>query len=101
MVVYGYAKQYNYKGDGTLQIQVRIPTIHGPYALQDYRGKQIHGHVDDKDLPWYPSVLLPYLPTDGDVVALLATNAGVNAFIVIGLTGGSYASGLTNLGGLE
>lgn len=98
MVVYGYAKEYYYTGDGTLLIRVRIPNIHGPYKQSQYDGKSVHNYVRDKELPFYQSVLLPHLPTDGDVVALLSLNSGNSDFIVIGMTGGSYRLGLTNLG---
>ena len=36
MIVYGYVKGYKYAGDGTLQIQVRIPNVHGAYKIADY-----------------------------------------------------------------
>ena len=89
-ITYGYAKQYRYTGDGTLQIQVRIQSIHGPFSLTDGRGKLIINYVADEHLPFYSSILLPHLPNPGDVVALLDDS------LVIGLTGGSYVTG-TNL----
>ena len=97
MIVFGYAKQYQYTNDGTLMIQVRVPAIHGAFDRTAYRGKTIRNYVDDADLPYYQSILLPHLPTDGEVVALSAVNTAQNEFIVIGLTGGSYYSGVTNL----
>jgi hypothetical protein len=97
MIVFGYAKQYQYTNDGTLMIQVRVPAIHGAFDRTAYRGKAIRNYVDDADLPYYQSILLPHLPTDGEVVALSAVNTAQNEFIVIGLTGGSYYSGVTNL----
>ncbi len=91
MVVYGYAKQYQYSNDGTLLIQVRIPSIHGPYDLSNAKGKTVRNYTRDSDLPWYRSVLLPHLPNEGEVVMLLSTNSSKSAgHVVIGLTGGSY-----------
>lgn len=98
MLVYGYAKDYKYTGDGTLLIRVRIPSIHGPYSKADYSGKRIRNYVADQDLPYYQSLLLPHRPVDGEVVALMSTNEKSSVFIVIGLTGGSYRTGITNLG---
>lgn len=96
MLIYGYAKQYKYSNDSTLHIQVRIPSIHGPYQLSDGRGKTIRNYVADDDLPYYPSILLPHMPNEGEVVVLSSINNNTD-FIVIGLTGGSYSSGVTNL----
>lgn len=98
MIVYGYAKSYKYMSDGTLLMRVRIPSIHGPYNRADAKGKAIKLYTPDEDLPYYTSLLLPYLPTDGEVVALVNTGPGNSEFIVIGLTGSSYSSGFTNLG---
>jgi hypothetical protein len=90
MIVYGFAKDYRYDGDGTLQLKVRIPSIHGPYIQT--LSKQIY--IKDKDLPWYNSILLPSLPVEGDVVALANLTDGKGSqFIVIGLTGGNYNNG--------
>ena len=97
MIVYGYAKKYYYTGDGTLQVQVRIPNIHGPYSQADYHGKPVRNYTRDADLPFFPSVLLPHLPAEGEVVALCSINESANDFMVIGLTGGSYLTGVTNL----
>lgn len=99
MITYGYAKRYMYTGDSTLQIQVRIPSIHGPYSQSEYRGKLARNYVRDADLPYYPSLLLPHLPAEGEVVALCSKDNANTDFIVIGLTGGSYYTGVTNLGG--
>ncbi len=93
MITYGYAKQYKYAGDGSLQIQVRIPSIHGPYKQSDANGKTIRNYTRDKDLPYYQSILLPHLPNDGEVVCLLETDSGSKEFIVIGLTGSQYDTG--------
>lgn len=99
MIVNGYVKQYMYTGDGTLMIQVRIPSIHGPMNEREYNGKTVRNYTRDQDLPYYPSVLLPHLPTEGEVVALTSTNNKNSEFLVLGLTGGSYYKGATNLGG--
>ena len=97
MITFGYAKGYQYTNDGTLMIQVRVPSIHGAFDQSSYRGKSIHNYVQDSDLPWYQSVLLPHLPTNGEVVALSSLNSANTSFLVIGLTGGSYYSGVTNI----
>lgn len=97
MITYGYAKDYRYTGDGTLMIQVRIPSVHGAYNQSNYRGQTVRNYTRDDDLPWYPSLLLPHLPNEGEVVAVSSINNANNEFIVIGLTGGSYYSGVTNL----
>lgn len=97
MIVFGYAKQYQYTNDGTLMIQVRVPSIHGAFDRNNYLGKRIRNYVNDEDLPFYQSILLPHLPTDGEVVALCSMNNSNSNFMVIGLTGGSYRSGVTNI----
>lgn len=99
MIIYGYAKRYKYSGDGSLLIQVRVPSVHGPYSISDYRGNLIRSYTQDDDLPYYPSLLLPHLPNDGEVVALSSLDTSMNQLMVIGLTGGSYLQGQTNLGG--
>ena len=38
MIVYGYVKGVKYSGDGTMQIQVRIPNVHGAFDIADYGG---------------------------------------------------------------
>lgn len=98
MIVNGYVKDYKYAGDGTLLIRVRIPSIHGPMNEREYNGQQARGHVRDQDLPYYPSLLLPHLPNEGEVVALASTNEHNSKFIVIGLTGGSYYANITDGG---
>ena len=91
MIVYGYVKQYSYMNDGTLSVQVRVPQIHGPYSQTDAGGKTIRNYVRDEDLPWYPSLLLPHLPNEGEVVMLQSANDSKSAeYVVLGLTGGSY-----------
>lgn len=99
MIVYGYVKGFYYTADGTLCVRVRIPAIHGPYTKADYRGKVVRNYVEDANLPVYPSLLLPHLPAEGEVAALCSTDSGNSSFLVIGLTGGSYSAGVTNLGG--
>jgi hypothetical protein len=93
MITYGYAKKYQYNKDGALMIQVRIPSIHGPYKQGDYRGQTIRNYTLDENLPFYHSILLPHTPTDGEVVVLQSLQENSYEFIVIGLTGGSYHSG--------
>lgn len=97
MIVYGYAKATKYAGDGTLLIKVRVPNEHGPYLISDYKGKTARNYTQDADLPWYPSLLLPYLPGDGEVVALTSLDTTSSSWLVIGLTGGSYKLGVTQL----
>ena len=90
MIVYGFAKNYTYDGDGTLKVQVRIPSIHGPYVQQMTKGT----YTRDKDLPWYTAMLMPNMPVDGDVVVLQSVNESRgSSFIIIGLTGGNYNNG--------
>lgn len=98
MIVNGYVKDYMYTGDGTLMVRVRIPSIHGPMSQKEYSGQQVRNYTRDEDLPYYPSLLLPHLPNDGEVVALTSTNNKSSEFMVLGLTGGSYYTNLTNIG---
>lgn len=97
MIIFGYAKNYQYTNDGTLLVQVRLPAVHGAFDISAYRGQTARNYVRDEDLPWYQSILLPHLPTDGEVVALTSLNEANNEFFVIGLTGGSYYTGVTNI----
>lgn len=97
MITFGYAKQYRYMNDSTLQVQVRIPSIHGPYKQTDGKGKLIRNYTQDDDLPFYSSLLLPHLPNEGEVVALSSIDTGNNSFLVIGLTGGNYYAGVTDI----
>ncbi len=99
MITFGYAKGYKYTGDGTLMIKTRIPSIHGAYSLQDYKGKVVKNYTQDNDLPWFQSILLPHLPQEGEIVAVATLDDGNSTFLVIGLTGGSYQPDRTNLGG--
>ncbi len=92
MIVYGYAKQYKYTSEGTLLVQVRIPSVHGPMYKKDFNGKSVKRYTADSDLPWIQSLLLPHLPSEGDVVALSSVDNTSNNWLVIGLTGGQYSS---------
>lgn len=97
MLVYGYAIEYMYTGDGTLLIRTRIPSIHGPMNKSEYKGQQIKKYTEDDALPWYPSLLLPYLPNRGEVVLLSSTSDALSSsFIVLGLTGGSSINPATD-----
>ena len=97
MIVYGYVKDFKYSGDGTMLIQVRIPNVHGAYQKTDYNGKRVRNYTEDKDLPWYPSLLLAHEPSEGEVVALSSLDNSPSNWIVLGLTGGSYNAGATSL----
>lgn len=102
MIVYGYAKEYQYTGDGTLLIKTRVPSIHGPLHKSEYKGQKIRRYTEDKDLPWYPSLILPHLPNADEVVAIISTNASSSSeFLIIGLTGGYADSIVTDVEGLE
>ena len=94
MIVYGYVKDYKYTGDGCYYVQVRIPSIHGPYKQSEYKGQPVRNYVNDWDLPYYPSIELPRDPNDGDVVMLSTSNEKSSDFSVVGLTGGSYHKGV-------
>lgn len=98
MIVFGYVKDTKYAGDGTLMVQTRIPNVHGPYSKSEYNGKKIRNYTPDSDLPWYPSLVLPYKPVDGDVVALTTLDGTSSSWLILGLTGGSYSGDSTNLG---
>ena len=87
MIVYGYVKDVKYSGDGTLMLQVRVPNMHGAYAMSDYKGKPVRNYVSNANLPWYPSLLLPHEPTEGEVVALSSLGSSSSDWLVIGLTG--------------
>lgn len=90
MIVYGFAKDYMYDGDGTLKVQVRIPQIHGPYVQKSTRGT----YTRDEDLPWVTCLLTVNLPVEGDVVMLQSVNESKSSdFVGLGLTGGNYFNG--------
>lgn len=90
MIVFGFVKGYQYAGDGTLKVQVRIPSIHGPYVQQVSKAT----YTLDKDLPWVTCALLPTMPVEGDVIMLQTTNESKSSTMVgIGLTGGNYHNG--------
>ena len=90
MIINGYVKSYKYSGDGTLLVQVRVPQIHGPMDPKEAKGNLIRTYVRDENLPYYPSLLLPHLPAEGEVVALITKNEKTTDLMVLGLTGGSY-----------
>lgn len=90
MIVYGYVKSYMYAENGTLKVQVRIPSIHGPFSQSEYIGHRVRNYTADSDLPYYTSVELVRRPNDGDVVMLTTTNDKSSEFVVLGLTGGSW-----------
>ena len=90
MMTYGFAKEYMFDGDGTMKVKVRIPSIHGPYRQEMSKQK----YTQDKDLPWYTSVLMPNFPNEGDVVVLESMTSSANSqFIIVGMTGGNYHNG--------
>jgi len=90
MIVFGFAKDYQYDADGTLRIQVRIPSIHGPYKQQSTKGT----YTRDEDLPWVKCLLTVNLPVEGDVVMLQSVNESKGSdFVGLGLTGGNYHNG--------
>ena len=97
MITYGFAKEVRYSGDGTLTIKVRIPSVHGAYDKSEYQGKAMKNYTEDRDLPWYPSLLLPHMPSEGDVVALTSLDTTSSNWLVIGLTGGSHRLPNTNV----
>ena len=98
MIVYGYAKGYYYDSRGCMYVKVRIPNEHGAYRQQDYKGAQIKNYTLDEDLPFYESVLLPRVPSEGDVVVLTTKSEGRGSdFMVIGLTGAKYNDGVVDL----
>ena len=90
MIVYGYVKGHKTTSDGAYYVQVRVPSIHGPYRQSEYRGQPVRNYVQDWDLPYYPSSELTRDPNDGDVVMLSSSNEKSSDFTVVGLTGGSY-----------
>lgn len=97
MIVYGYAIDYKYTNDNILQIKVRVPSIHGPLNQKDARGNTIKNYVREDDLPYYDSVLLPQIPSYGEIVALSSisdSNTNVD-FLVIGLMGSTYQTSQT------
>ncbi len=98
MITFGYAKKTRYTASGTMEVQVRLPSVHGPYKQSDAKGKTIKRYVSDDELPYYQSVILPHPPSDGEVVALMnLTDSSTNAdLFVIGYTGATYNSASTD-----
>ena len=93
LIVYGFAKNAIYTNDRAIEVQVRIPNIHGPYKRSDATGTRLRNYVEDKDLPYYPALMMDSLPTDVDVVALCSIgDSGTADFLVLGRTGASYDS---------
>lgn len=97
MIVYGYAKDVKYSGDGTMYVRVRIPAIHGPNNRNEYKGHIDRNYVWDRDLPYYQANLLSSIPVDGDILELQTPSEGSTDFIVSGITGGSLAQNITNI----
>lgn len=99
MITYGYSKGYYYDERGVMYVKVRIPSIHGAYNQKEYKGKKITNYTLDEDLPYYQSVVLPRVPSEGDTVMLSTTNEGRGSdFIVLGLTGSKYNDGAVDTG---
>lgn len=96
MIVYGFAKDVKYAGDGTMYVKVRIPAIHGPNDRNEYRGHMDRNYVWDKDLPYYQANILASVPVDGDILELKSPNEGSTDFIVSGITGSELAHIATN-----
>lgn len=96
MITYAYAKGYYYTGDGTLMVRCRIPSIHGPMHQTNANGQRVRNYVTDNALPYYPALLMPHLPVDGEVVAVTSTDSGNANFLVLGTTGGQYLASETN-----
>lgn len=92
MIVYGYVLDSKYEESGEFKVKVRIPSIHGPMNQKEYKGQRIHTYVADKNIPYFSSLLLPHVPSSGEVVALASTNDTANNWLVIGYTGASYSS---------
>lgn len=92
MIIYGFAKDYQYDGDGTLKVQVRIPSIHGPYRQVATKGT----YTKDEDLPWVTCLLTVHLPVEGDVIMLQSVHENNGSdYVGLGLTGGNYHNGAT------
>ena len=90
MIIFGYAIETRTSDEGVLEIKTRVPLIHGPYDLLEYKGRPTHGYIADSKLPWYQSVVLPKDPQKGDVVALTPLDDGKADFLIVGLMGSSY-----------
>ena len=93
MITYGYIVASQPNQMGGYEMQVRIPSVHGAYNLEDYRGQTPRNYVQDKDLPWYPCLESVTNRTTGSIAVLAAINYSNNSFIVIGTTGSSYVVG--------
>ena len=93
MLILGYAIKYRYADNGTVEVQVRIPNVHGPMDLTEYHGSSANNYVAEDDLPYYMSIIMPHLPNYGDVVVLSSRSDAMCEWVVIGLTGGNYLRG--------
>lgn len=91
MIIFGYAKGSRVNDRGVTEIQVRIPSIHGPWDMKAYNGARVRNYTLDQDLPYYPSLILPRDPEVGDVVALISFDETPHNLMVIGLTGTKYS----------
>ena len=87
MITYAFAIAHKYDGDGVLNIQTRIPSVHGPLSESEFRGQQVKNYTKDSDLPWYPSILLPYLPNYGDTIVVTTLDTSTSNLLVIGVMG--------------
>lgn len=92
MMTYGYAIEYRYTGEGTLEVKTRVPAIHGPMHPEEANGMSLKTYTQECDLPWYESLLLPHTPNYGDVVCLISNSETNPDFLVIGITGGNYGN---------
>lgn len=93
MVTTGYAIKYRYADNGTTEVQVRIPNVHGPMNKSEYNGKTARNYVEEEDLPYFMSVIMPHMPSYGDVVVLESNHTSQREWTVIGMTGGNYKRG--------
>lgn len=94
MIVYGYVLDSKYEASGEFKIKVRIPAIHGPMDLKEYKGQRVRNYVSDSDVPFCTSLILPHEPAYGDVVAVSTTGDSASDWLVLGYTGGSFATSL-------
>lgn len=97
MIVYGYVIDSKYEASGEFKIRVRIPSIHGPVTQKEYRGQRVRNYVFDDDIPYCSSLLLPHVPSWGEVVAVATTGDSSSNWLVLGYTGASYASDKLNI----
>ena len=91
MIVFGYAIDSKYEASGEFRVKVRIPAVHGPMDQLEYRGKRVTNYTPDSDLPFYASLILPHLPSRGEVVAVATTGDAPSTWLVLGYTGAQYS----------